>query len=401
MALLPLAFPCPSRAQESFTLEDLLEIGRERNPTLLSLRAEEAALEANRRDAGRLENPELGFETGEADPFESSGKKTVRGFSLSQAIENPFSRSHRLGALRAGVDAAGERVRFGVLEVDYEVRLHVHRILFLRERLRLARLNEEALREIRGLMEARAAVGEVRELEAIRLRVEHLRSENEVRASEMELEQFRKHLNTFLGNALPEGYSLEGTLEADLVVPELGRLTEEYLPGHPALGQAAFQRESASEEFKADRVGWIPDPVISASSGQEMDGDIFKVGIGFQIPLWNQSRAAAERGRQVLNRMTYEEEALRLELEAQLMVRHNHLQLHRQTLLLFQEGLLQEADTSMEIAEASYRAGEISFVEYLDARRTYQSIQIEYQQALFDWNRELAELDRAAGGGIL
>ncbi len=53
----------------------------------------------------------------------------------------------------------------------------------------------------------------------------------------------------------------------------------------------------------------------------------------------------------------------------------------------------------MRIAETSYRQGEVSFVEYLDARRTYQSIQIEYQQALFDWNRQRAALDRAAGGG--
>ena len=68
---------------------------------------------------------------------------------------------------------------------------------------------------------------------------------------------------------------------------------------------------------------------------------------------------------------------------------------------LFREGLMEEADTSMDIAETSYREGEISFVEYLDARRTYQSIQIEFQQALYDWNRELAELNRAVGGGIL
>jgi outer membrane protein TolC len=54
----------------------------------------------------------------------------------------------------------------------------------------------------------------------------------------------------------------------------------------------------------------------------------------------------------------------------------------------------------MEIAEASYRQGEISFMEYLDARRTYHSIQIQRQQALFDWNVEWATLERAAGGGI-
>ena len=83
------------------------------------------------------------------------------------------------------------------------------------------------------------------------------------------------------------------------------------------------------------------------------------------------------------------------------MIHHNHLRLYAQTLRLFEEGLLQEAEESMEIAETSYRQGEISFMEYLDARRTYHSIQIERQQALYDWNVERATLDRAAGGGTL
>ena len=86
---------------------------------------------------------------------------------------------------------------------------------------------------------------------------------------------------------------------------------------------------------------------------------------------------------------------------AQLMIHHNHLRLLDRTLDLFREGLLEEADVSMAIAETSYREGEISLVEYLDARRTYQSIQMEFQVALFDWNREFSELDRVAGGGVL
>jgi len=388
-------------AQESYTLEELLRFGRERNPNLLSLRAKRDALVAGRRNAGRFRNPELEYEAGEGDLFESSETKSVSEFIIRQTIENPLARHYRLGALQYGLEAAEEEVRFGTLGVDHEVRLHFFRILYLDELLRLAHLNEEALGEIRGLIETRAQVGEVRELEAIRLRVEHMRAQNEAQAAELELAQFRQHLNMFLGNILPDGYVLEGELTADLLVPELDRLEEELLPQHPFLQQAARHREAAGQQVKASQFGWIPNPVVSATSGQELDGDIFKLGIGFEIPLWNQSRAAVERDRQTFRELEHREEGIRLELQAELMIHHNHLLLHRQTLQLFQEGLLGEADATIEIAETSYREGEISFIEYLDARRTYQSIHIEYQKALYDWNRELAELDRAAGGGIL
>jgi len=388
-------------AQESFTLEDLLRIGRERNPSLLSLRAEQDALVAGRRDAGRFQNPELEYEAGEGDLFDSSENKSVREFTVRQPIGNLLARHYRMGSLEYEVEAAGEKLRFGTLGVDYEIRLHFYRILYLRELLALARQNEETLEEIRGLIEARAQAGEVRNLEAIRLRVEHLRAQNEVQAVELELAQFRQHLRMFLDNVLPESYALEGELTADVILPEFRQLEAEVLPRHPLLQQAAKRQEAASQQIKASQYGWFPSPVVSATSAQELDGDIFKLGIGVQVPLWNFSRAAVERDRQNLRQLEHEGEGLLLELQAELMIHHNHLQLHRQTLQLIQEGLLEEADTSMEIAETSYREGEISFVEYLDALRTYQSIQIEFRQALYDWNRELAELDRAAGGGIL
>ena len=393
--------PQEAYAQESYTMEDLLRIGRERNPNLLSLRAERDAQVAGRRDAGRFQNPELEYERGEGDLFESSETKSIREWAIRQPIENPLVRHYRLGSLQNEVEAADQGVRFGILGVEHEVRLHYFRILYLREVLTLARLNEEALAEVRGLIETRARAGEVRDLEAIRLRVEHMRAQNDAQAADLELAQFRDHLRMFLGNVLPDSYVLEGELTSDLTVPDLRTLEEEALPQHPLLQQVARRREAASQQVKATQFGWFPDPVLSATSAQELDGDIFKVGIGFQIPLWNQSRAAVERDRQTLRQFEYHEDGLRLDLQAELMIHHNHLLLHRQTLQLFQEGLLEEAEASMEIAETSYREGEISFVEYLDARRTYQSIQIEFQRALYDWNRELAELDWAAGGGIL
>ena len=386
------------RDREVYTLEELLEMGRSQNPSVLALRARETAMEAQRRDAGSWANPELGLEVGEGEPFASEETRTIRGVSLRQVIENPYTRHHRLQALDRRKEATGEDLRLGILDTEYQIRMHFYRVLYLRELLRLARLNEEALAGIRELVETRARVGEVRELEAIRLRVEHLRAENEVEAAVMELEQYRKHLNTFLGNVLPPDYTLEGSLDYQAGEPELEDLVAEALPGHPRVIRARREREAAGAELRGARWGWLPDPVLSGSSNRVLDGTIRRLGLGLQLPLWNRSRQAARKEEEELRAAEHRETAIRQELEAQLMIHHNHLRLARQTIQFFEEGLLREARASMEIAETSYRQGEISFVEYLDARRTYHSIQIERQQALFDWNRERAALDRAAGG---
>jgi cobalt-zinc-cadmium efflux system outer membrane protein len=398
LLLLALGSVQPLNGQESYSLEDLLRMGRENSPLVLALRAEHSALDAARRHAGRWENPELAFDWGTGTPFDGGADRSLSGFTVMQELENPFTRHYRMGAFQARVESKAEDVKAGILDVEYEIRLHFYRVLYLMELVELASLNEEALSEIRALIETRAALGEVRELEAIRLRVEHLRARNELEAAKMQLDQNRSHLNTLLGKALPEGYRLEGTLAVNATEPDLARLTQEVLPTHPALQKAGIEREVATQELRESQTGWVPNPVLSGSSRTEMDGDVLSFGIGFKLPLWNQSRAATLRARETLNLTEYREEATRLELEAQLMIHHNHLRLIRQTLSLFEEGLLAEAEESMVITEVSYRAGEVSFMEYLDARRTYHSILNQRQQALYDWNVESAALDRAAGG---
>ncbi len=402
--LLAFVLPCvpaTSGAQEAYTLQDLIRIGRERNPTLLALRADQAAAEAHRRASGRWENPALHFESGTGKPYQTGDRRTVEGWTIRQAVENPLARHHRLSSLSSLAAVAGEEVRMGILEVDYEVRIHFFRVLFLMELLELARLNEEALEAMSDLVAVRAEVGEVRELEAIRLRIEHRRARNETEAAAMELDQYRRHLNTFLGNVLPPDFRLVGELAAEEHDPDPAVLTEEVLPNHPALLAVAREQEAALATMRATGVGWIPGPVVSGSFRKELDGEIRSVGIGLQIPLWDFSRAAVDRERQTVRALEEREQALRQELEAQVMIHHNHLRLARWTLTLFQEGLLEEAETSMQIAEAAYREGEISFLEYLDARRTYSFIQIDYRQALYDWNVERVALERTVGGGTL
>jgi len=389
------------QVREGYTLEDLLRIGREQNPTLASLRARRAATEAGKRASGRWPNPELELEWGTGEPRDGGASRSLSGFSASQTLENPLTRHFRLQALQAEVEAAGEEVRSATLDISYEIRMHFYRILSLQEVVGLTRLNEEALAETLDLIETRAEVGEVRELEAIRLRVAHMRARNELEAARIELDQYRQHLNTFLGKGLPEGFRLVGSMTPDETDPDLDRLLTEVLPQHPLLEKARREREAAAGSLKEARWSWLPSPVLSGGSRTELDGDIRSIGVGFEVPLWNQSRAATEERRQGVREADHALEAVRMELEAQLLIHHNHLRLTRRTLDLFEEGLLGEAQASMEIAETSYRQGEISFMDYLDARRTYHSIQMQRQQALYDWHVERAALDRAAGGGTL
>lgn len=65
--------------------------------------------------------------------------------------------------------------------------------------------------------------------------------------------------------------------------------------------------------------------------------------------------------------------------------------------LLFNTGLLAEAKAIMDGKIYSYQRGEVSLLEVLNAQRTYNEVQQNYYQTLYNQAAALVELERAAG----
>ena len=125
-----------------------------------------------------LPDPTLELSLGEGRAADGSGSpKTEKGFSVSQSIPWLPARSasieaadHEARALRA----EGLATRWG-LELD--ARLAYDRLLFARAQVEVGRAAEEDARSLLDLMTRRASLGEAREVDRIKARVEWLRQD--------------------------------------------------------------------------------------------------------------------------------------------------------------------------------------------------------------------------------
>lgn len=63
----------------------------------------------------------------------------------------------------------------------------------------------------------------------------------------------------------------------------------------------------------------------------------------------------------------------------------------------YDNGLLRQAAEVMEGKNYSYQRGEVSLLEVLDAQRTYDEVQAQYIETLFNYSVALVELERAVG----
>ena len=63
----------------------------------------------------------------------------------------------------------------------------------------------------------------------------------------------------------------------------------------------------------------------------------------------------------------------------------------------YEDRLLRQAREVMDGKIYSYNRGEVSLLEVLDAQRTYDEVQAQYIETLFNYSSALVELERSAG----
>ena len=398
LAFIP-ALLFPSEKKE-FGLEEIIDLALENNPLLSAKKNEVEARKASYEAARRLVNPELALNIGRAKAFDKDLERNTGGILLSQYVENPFKRHHRIQVFVKEWEAS--RYNYGTLslEVIFTIKSLYFDILRLKAIKDLAQKNLDSIQKIHQLIEKRAKLGEIKELEAIKLYVESLQAQRELNQVQTVLLLAKEKLNLYLGNTLPPDFSISGSLAYVPTEIEERPTLQKALDIHPRLKEKKTRVAQASSQWNYVKWQRVPDFKLSGFSHNELDGRNTGVGISFDIPLWS-FKSKEIREAENLIRMEQEElRALRMEIAIEVKSMINQLRLSEQSLQIFHQGLLDQAEQSLKIAEVSYTQGEISLIDYLDSQRTYFSILNDYQNSLYRWNADKAALEKAIGEKI-
>lgn len=384
----------------AFDLAEILGLAMENNPLLSAKKNEIEALKASFEAAKRLSNPELELNAGRAKAYEGDLERNTGGFTLSQHVENPFKRHHRVKVYEKEWEAALFNRDALILDLTFKIKILYFDILRLKSKQELAIKNLDSIQTIRRLIEKRAKLGEIRELESIKLYVESLKARKELNEIQTDLLLAKEKLNQYMGNILPPDFSIQGILEYKRIEIQESDVIRKALGIHPMLKEKETRVEQSKSRWSYVKWQRFPDFKLSGFSLKELDGRNTGVGITVDIPLWN-FKSKEIREAENLTRMEEEElRALRMETTTEVKASINRLLLSEQSLEIFQQGLLQQAKESLKIAGISYTQGEISLIDYLDSQRTYNSILTDYQDSMYRWNADKAALEKAIGEEI-
>lgn len=123
------------------------------------------------------------------------------------------------------------------------------------------------------------------------------------------------------------------------------------------------------------------------------------ISLGVSIPLKfsNRHNSDLRIAKFQQQQVEYEYAQIENQIAVEVTQAYRHYNTMRKQLQQFDEGILTEAKIILEGRTYSYNRGENSLLEVLDAQRTYNEIQENYYETLYNTAAALVELEKSAG----
>ena len=395
---LTVAAVASAQAQAGLSLETYVQAVLRSHPGARQGLALDAAAAAEAKTSRAWPDPTFNYSRDRARPTGAGGPElTESGVTVGQTIPWLGTRSanvragdHAAAALRA--EALGTR-----WELEIDARTAFARALFAQAALANARAAEEDARGLRDLTARRADLGESREVDRIKAEVEWLRQQRTRRAAEREVEASEAILRALAVEALPSPLALAGELPSPRAPSDPTELQARLEQSNPRLAAARSDAARDAALASAARRSRIPDLDLAWFHNDELDKESSGFSVGIRVPLWNANRGEIARAEARAALATASAERTRIDLGSALERGRQALDVASAQAQLLESSILPAASRSLDLAGLSYREGETSLLDLLDAQRTFRETQREALEARLALALAIAEVQRQVG----
>lgn len=387
----------------TLTLQDALSIAQKENPEIKAARQRWEATKSRVSQAATPEKPRIDFER----MYAPKGQNVISGAeekNIAVSQEIPFPTTLYFMSRRARQEAKQAEAAYRAKELDVLARVKTaYAMLFLsRHSIHIFEENVQLMRQFAKVAESKYAAGRAQQADALKAQVELSKMLNELVTLEQEKETNAAMLNTLL-NRSPE-FPLGEPADPELknLSQELEELEALAVQARPELREAALAIEKSRTSVALSRSEYLPDIMLQyRRRNMVMGTDSHDAMVGLSVPLWFWRQGAMVREAKAERDMAKAEyqamKNMTLFDVKNLLVK---AQTARRLIELYQTSVLPQAEQALKVTEAAYRSDKMSFLELLDAVRTWLDFRLEHYEHLAQYEQFMAELERAVGGKL-
>ena len=389
------------------TVESLLEIARQNNPELATMRHEADAAEQRVAQADALPDPRFKLELqdvtrmGAQNPTLWPSDVGSTRYTLSQEL--PWFGTRELRSAQALYTAQGAQTAAQGVWVDLasRIKLAYAQLYFLSRNQRLSQEILGLMQNLEQIAQVRYAAGLAPQQDAIRAQTEQTAMKSELIGMQSELRQARARLNGWLARPsqaeLAEPQSLCALPQPDQLNAEA--LEQRVRARNPQLA-ADEARVSAADAGQALAMkGRYPTLTVGIAPTQfQNDFKTWDLMLEMNIPLWQGTRRAQERESVAMAEAARARRDTTLnQLLSDLNENLAALQSAQQTEGLVASSLLPQAELTLQAALVGYEAGKVDFATVLDAQRQIRQAKQTRIKAQAEGQARLAQIERLLG----
>ena len=326
-------------------------------------------------------------------------------FQAQQLFELAGKRGYRIESAGFGAQSAEAAFEDAVRQLGFTVKDSYYRVQLAQRRLALAEENRDRFSRILEINTIRFKKGYIAEVDLIRIRLQMVDFQSQVIQSLQEAESARGDLRQLLRLSPATTVELTTDLEFRRIDPEIAKLRVAAIDVRPDLRSKRFTYSQREADLRLAQAYRVPDVTVGA--GYAIQGSLgpdnpqqWALNLGLPVPLFNRNQGGIRQAEVAVQTAEADLNKSVNVVENEVEVAYRNLLQSRRLVEAYVGGVLEDARATFTIVERAYERGGATILDLLDAARTSRTIQQNYIEALFNYQRNVLQLESAVGQEI-
>ena len=386
------------------SLDDAIRLALQHNHSLLAARTTIQQSQAEEITANLRPDPVLLgdsqflplFQPGQ---FSSTYIDDTAQFDLgvSYLFERGKKRQHRLQAAKDTTAVTRSQVADTERGLTYNVASQYIDVELAESTLALAQQDLKSFQDTVDIAETRYKDGDISQDDLLKIKLQMLQFQSDVSAARLARAQGLSDLRQLVGyESVPTDYDVAPNFSYEPVPGNLEDFEAKALQNRPDLRAAQQGIAAANSQYQLQKAIGKRDVTGQISYTHIQYSDISLFG-QMQLPIFDRNQGEITRAGYAITQAQEQEKSAQGQILTDVRDAFENLRSNDGIVTLYRTGYLDEAQQDRDISEYAYRHGAASLLDFLDAERSYRSVQLGYRQALSSYLLAVEQLREAAG----
>lgn len=403
-------FAQPAPASGGLTLEQAVREAVEKNLDLAAERLNVPVAEARQITAALRPNPVVTLSGAQLNLLgaDFSSVSPLGPNQLNMHTDLPLERGRkreqRIALARQDKSLAELGVRETLRQLIGSVQNAFVDVQQANNNLDLARENLATMERIAAINEARLRAGDAARVELDRSRVAVLQYRASVQQAQLQLDQAKLQLALLTGRKDATGLDVRRALRTGGATVNEEELLRQALSRRPDLALSAQQQARTRADLNLQLANGKMDYSVGAEVTRQwaygFSGNTVGLSLSVPLPVFNRNQGEIARAQREIALAGARRAALEAAVRTETGKAFAQYTVARQLVASLESGMLTKAKSVRDTTEYSYKRGEASLIEFLDAQRAFNDAMQTFNDARAAYARSLYRIDTVSGATV-